>query len=93
MFNEKTTRYISPNECPYSVAGENLADMRRAKLARVAQSLGVFHVEHSKNDMLHAVIAKLRKDEAPEELLDEVLDDGWDAPPVAAKKEAVEDDE
>lgn len=61
--------YLAPKDCPFTINGQNLAAMRRAKLRQIAKSMGVSPAG-SKQDILRKVIAKLKVTGAPKELND-----------------------
>ena len=61
--------YIAPKQCPYSLNGENLAAMRRAKLREIAKKLKV-SPDDSKQAILVRLIGKLKVMDAPKELTD-----------------------
>ena len=61
--------YIAPKDCPFTINGENLAAMRRAKLRRIAKSLKV-SADGSKQEILKRVIGRLKAADAPRELSD-----------------------
>lgn len=57
--NVTTHQYIAAKNCPYTVEGTNLVELRRAKLRKIAEAVKV-SPEGSKNDILHRLITKLR---------------------------------
>lgn len=59
--------YIAPKECPYTYRGRNLAEMRRAKLQRIAKTLEV-DIEGSKNELVGRIIDRARALEMNAEL-------------------------
>ncbi|KKM08169.1 hypothetical protein LCGC14_1726560 [marine sediment metagenome] len=61
--------YIAPKQCEFTINGQNLAAMRRAKLRQLAKSLGV-SPDDSKQAILKRIIAKLKVTGAPKELSD-----------------------
>ncbi len=65
----KMTRqhYISPRECKYTLNGENIAGMRRARINKLAKSLKV-EPKIPKYETLGAIMARLNTIEAPNEL-------------------------
>ncbi len=61
--------YLAPKDCPFSLNGQNLAAMRRAKLRQIAKSLEV-SPDDSKQAILVRIIGKLKVMDAPKELTD-----------------------
>lgn len=61
------THFISSKECPYTVHGKNIAELRRAKLRKIAESIAV-NAEGTKNDILGRVISRLRAMNSEKEL-------------------------
>ncbi len=55
------------NECKYTLNGENIAAMRRARLRKIAQQFDL-DAEGEKNDILRRIVAHLQAIEAPLEL-------------------------
>ncbi len=66
-----TETIINFRNCPYSMNGENLANMRRAALQPIAAAVGI-RGELSKNQLLTLLIGKLNAMGAPKE-----LSEGW----------------
>ena len=69
LVTNQPINYIAPKQCPYSLNGENLAAMRRAKLRQIAKSLEV-SPDDSKQAILVRIIGKLKVMDAPKELSD-----------------------
>ena len=69
LVNNAPVRYISVKDCPYSIEGNNLAEMRRARLRKIAIAISV-SAEGSKQDILKRVIGRLKASGAPKELND-----------------------
>ena len=67
--NSESIVYISVRDCPFTVNGENLAAIRRAKLRPIAKRLRV-SADGSKQEVLRRVIGKLSAIDAPKELSD-----------------------
>ncbi len=59
--------YLAPKDCPFTLNGENLAAMRRAKLRKIAKSLKV-SPDGSKQEILKRLIGTLRVAGVPKEL-------------------------
>jgi len=59
--------YIAAKECPYSILGRKLTELRRAELRNIAMRIEV-DGNLPKNDMLQQTISKLNAIEAPAEL-------------------------
>ena len=59
--------YIAPKECPFTWKGENLAELRRVKLVRIATALKV-DATGSKNEILGRLVNYLKATEAESEL-------------------------
>ena len=53
------THYIAPKECPFTLNGENLASLRRAKLNKIANAIKV-ETKDSGNATLGLVIVRLK---------------------------------
>lgn len=68
----KTTyiNMIGVKDCPYTWRGENLALLRRAKLYKIAGALDLKDPSASKNELLTAMLAKLKLMSAETELSD-----------------------
>lgn len=62
-----TVHFISPRECPYTANGQNIAELRRAKLRKIAESIKVDSTG-SKNEILGRVITRLRSLNSDKEL-------------------------
>lgn len=63
--------FISANQCPYTIDGRKLIEMRKAALAQYAESLGVsIRADTSKNDVVVQMMTKLEAMGAPYELND-----------------------
>ena len=62
-----TTHYIAAKDCPYTLNGENLAEMRRARLNKIAMALELGPL-NTKNETLGAIMARLNAIEADKEL-------------------------
>lgn len=71
---------IGARECPYTWRGRNLAEMRRVELYRLGRALDVGGPQSTKNDLLQALIGKLRIMDAETELSDMI--GGADEQPV-----------
>ncbi len=69
LVTNNPVNYISSRQCPYSLNGENLAAMRRAKLRQIAKSLKV-SPDGSKQEILKRLIGALGVASAPKELTD-----------------------
>lgn len=67
IVTNRAIHFLSSKEVPYSLRGQNLATMRRARLRLIAQALGV-SPDGSKNDILHRLLARLKASEADKEL-------------------------
>ncbi|MEE9158971.1 MAG: hypothetical protein V3U60_11355 [Gammaproteobacteria bacterium] len=65
----KITRqhYPAAKECKYTLNGQNIAEMRRTKVNKIAASLKL-EPKGPKNETLAMVIARLNALEAPNEL-------------------------
>lgn len=61
--------YLAPKQCPFTINGQNLAAMRRARLREVAKAIGV-DPGGSKQEILKRLIGKLKVTGAPKELSD-----------------------
>ena len=61
--------YLAPKDCPFSIDGQNLVEMRRARLRQIAKAIGVSAAD-SKQDILKRLIGKLKVAGAPKELTD-----------------------
>jgi len=61
--------YICPKQCPYTIEGVNLAEMRRAKLRTIAKKLKL-SPDGTKQEILRRLIGRLAAAEAPSELTD-----------------------
>lgn len=55
---QTTIHYIAAKECPYTLNGRKLTELRRARLRAVAEGLKV-STDGSKNELLKRIIAKL----------------------------------
>ena len=69
MITNNPIRYLGPKDCPFTIDGQNLAEMRRAKLRLVAKSFDV-SPEGTKQEILIRLIGKLKVSGAPKELND-----------------------
>ena len=69
MITNNPIRYLGPKDCPFTIGGKNLAEMRRAALRLVAKSFGV-DPEGTKQEILIRLIGKLKVADAPKELND-----------------------
>lgn len=56
--NHSSVHYLGAKECPYTLNGKKLTELRRAKLRTVAKGLKV-DPEGSKNEIVKRLIAKL----------------------------------
>ena len=65
-----TTQIIGYRDCKYRLNGENLANMRRAQLSRLAKSFGIQGGDPTKNELLIRLISKLNLMDAEPELTD-----------------------
>lgn len=72
MITNKPIRFLCSRDCPYTLRGQNLATLRRARLRPIAIALGL-EGEGSKNELLHRLIARLKAANADKE-----LDKHWD---------------
>ena len=70
----KVEQMLGVKDCPYTFRGENLAQLRRARLFRVAQAFDLGDPAASKNQLLTNLIAKLRMMNAETEITDMVED-------------------
>ena len=61
--------YLAPKDCPFSIDGQNLVEMRRARLRQIAKAVGV-SPDDSKQSILKRIIGKLKVAGAPKELTD-----------------------
>ena len=61
---------ITPKHCPYTWQGENIANLRRVKLFRLAQAMNAGTPQHSKNDLLKEMITRLNAMGAEYEISD-----------------------
>lgn len=59
--------YIAPAQCPYTIDGVKLIEMRKAALSPYAKSLGIAE-NQPKNDMVQQMIRALEANGAPYEL-------------------------
>jgi len=59
--------FISPKDCPFTLNGKNLVELRRAKLRTYAKALGV-DADGTKNEILGGLIVRLRSAEAESEI-------------------------
>lgn len=62
-------KYLGSKDCKFTLKGQNLAEMRRAKLQKLAKALKVDPVG-SKQEILKRVIGALSSRNAPAELAD-----------------------
>ena len=69
---------INFRNCPYTLNGENIANLRRVEVQNLAAVLGI-RGEFSKNQLLTRMIEKLAAVDAPKELSEQ-----W---PTAVRKE------
>ena len=69
MITNNPIRYLAPKDCEFTINGQNLVEMRRAKLRQIAKSLKV-SADDSKQAILKRIIAKLKVNDAPKELND-----------------------
>ncbi len=67
MITNNPIRYLGPKDCPFTIDGKNLAEMRRAELRPYAKKLQV-SADGSKQAILLRVIGKLKVIGAPKEL-------------------------
>ena len=67
MITNNPIRYLGPKDCEFTINGQNLVEMRRAKLRLVAKSFGV-SPDGSKQNILQRLIGKLKVAGAPKEL-------------------------
>jgi len=74
--------FISASNCKYTFKGQNLVEMRRAKLRLIAGAFGL-DTEAIKNDLLGLIIVKLNAMGAENEITDLVQ-----KPKKPAKKKA-----
>lgn len=61
---------IGPKHCRYTFRGVNLAELRRAELYRLAKCFDLANADSTKNDMLGALISKLKLMNAEQEITD-----------------------
>ena len=66
-----TETIINFRNCPYTIGGENLANLRRVKLQQLARKAGIDVGDQSKNQLLTQLLAKLSAMGAPSELFDD----------------------
>lgn len=62
-------KHIGPKDCPYTLKGRNLAEVRRFKIIGIATALDI-KATGSKDEMLTMIIAKLNAMESEKELSD-----------------------
>ena len=60
---------INFRNCPYTLNGQNLANLRRSQLEPIANALGI-REEMSKNQLLTRMISLLKANSAEQELAD-----------------------
>lgn len=70
MMKTTTETIINFRNCPYSINGENLANLRRAQLQPLAAAIGI-RGEFTKNQLLTMMLAKLAAMDASKELSDD----------------------
>lgn len=61
---------ISKRDCGYTFRGVNLADMRRAALYQIGKALDLAKPNMSKNELLGALIARLKHMGADSEIVE-----------------------
>ena len=68
---------LGPRDCPYTLNGKNLVDYRRGDIhfKAIAEGLGVYSPDLSKNELLTAMIHKLKLMNAETEIMD-MLEEG-----------------
>lgn len=59
--------YLGVKECPFSIRGQNLVGLRRARLRPIAKALEV-DPNGTKQEILKRIIAKLKAQESEPEL-------------------------
>ncbi len=69
IVTNQTVHYMSAKECEFSIDGDNLAAIRRARLRTIAKALKV-SPDGSKQEILKRVIGRLKSSGAPKELKD-----------------------
>ena len=65
--NVSTTVVINHRNCPYTIKGENIANMRRAQLQRIGAKLGITG-DMSKNDLLTRLMATFEANQLEHEI-------------------------
>ena len=68
------TQIIGHRECPFTLNGVNLSELRRAQLFRIGQVLDIATPQSSKNELLTGIISKLKLVNAEQEISDFVVD-------------------
>ena len=69
IVTNQVVHYTSAKECEFSIDGENLVTIRRARLRGIAKALKV-SPDGSKQEILKRVIGRLKASGAPKELID-----------------------
>ncbi len=65
----KNVNFVSPAQCPYTIDGRKLIEIRRSNLLATAAALGIEELPTlGKSDMVVQMIAKLSAMDAPHEL-------------------------
>ena len=67
MITNNPIRYLGPKDCPFTIDGKNLAEMRRSDLRPYAKKFGV-SADGSKQEILQRLIGRLKVADAPKEL-------------------------
>lgn len=57
-YNQK--HFIAAKDCPFTYKGKNLAELRRAKLRKIATAIGIEDNNKPKNDILAAMVVRLK---------------------------------
>lgn len=58
MKTNATIHFIGARECPYTLNGRKLTEMRRSELRGIARRIKV-NADGTKNELLHRLIARL----------------------------------
>ncbi len=63
-----TTVVINPANCKYTVAGENISEMRLVALRPIASAMNLTPGDKTKNELLTEIVGRLVAMDAPLEL-------------------------
>ena len=69
MIKNNPINYLGCKDCPFTLNGTNLVEMRRSELRPYAKAMNV-SAEGSKQEILKRMIARLKVNDAPKELND-----------------------